>query len=43
MSLNAVSLNTSPVAALADASEVTGLLRDNFDVYEISKEEFQSC
>jgi hypothetical protein len=31
----AVTVNESPVAALADASEITGLPRDNFDVWEI--------
>jgi hypothetical protein len=33
--------NQSAVRALADASEITGLPRDNFEVWEISKEEFQ--
>jgi hypothetical protein len=37
----AVTVNQSPVAALADASEITGLPRDNFEVYEISKDEFE--
>jgi hypothetical protein len=37
----AVAVNESPVAAIANASETTGLPRDNFEVYEISKEEFQ--
>jgi hypothetical protein len=37
----AVTLNQSPVAALANASEITGLPRDNFEVHEISKEEFE--
>jgi hypothetical protein len=27
---------------LADASEITGLPRDNFEIHEISKEEFES-
>jgi hypothetical protein len=27
--------------AISDASEITGLPRDNFEVYEISKEEFE--
>jgi hypothetical protein len=31
----------SPVAALAYASEITGLFRDNFEVHEISKAEFE--
>jgi hypothetical protein len=30
-----------PVAALAAASEITGLPRDHFEVYEISKAEFE--
>ena len=30
-----------PVAALANASEITGLPRDNFELYEISKDEFE--
>ena len=37
----AVAANQSPVAALAKASEITGLPRDNFEVHEISKEEFE--
>ena len=36
----AVAVNQSPVAVLAAASEITGLSRDNFEVHEISKEEF---
>ena len=39
----AVKVNESPVAAIADASEITGLPRDNFEVQEISKNEFQSA
>jgi hypothetical protein len=31
----------SPVGVLADASEVTGLPRDNFEVHEISKSQFE--
>jgi hypothetical protein len=31
----------STVRAVADASEITGLPRDNFEVYEITKEEFE--
>ena len=38
---NAVAVNQSPVAALAAASEITGLTRDNFEVHEISKAEFE--
>ena len=34
-----VTVDQSPVAALAHASEITGLPRDNFEVQEISKEE----
>ena len=36
----AVTVDPTPVAALAKASEITGLPRDNFEVHEISKEEF---
>ena len=38
----AVTVSTSSVRAIADASEITGLPRDNFEVYEISKEEFEA-
>jgi len=31
------------VAALAAASEITRLPRDNFEVHEISKAEFEDC
>jgi hypothetical protein len=37
----AVAVSYSPVGVLADASEVTGLPRDNFEVHEISKAEFE--
>ena len=37
----AVAVDEGPVAALANASEITGLPRDNFEVHEISKEEFE--
>jgi hypothetical protein len=37
----AVTVDESPVRAIADASEITGLPRDNFEVYEISKDEFE--
>jgi hypothetical protein len=37
----AVTFDQSPVAALANASEITGLPGDNFEVDEISKEEFE--
>jgi hypothetical protein len=37
----AVTVNESAVRALADASEITGLPRDNFEVHEITKEEFE--
>jgi hypothetical protein len=37
----AVTVDQSPVAALAHASEITGLPRDNFEIHEISKEEFE--
>ena len=36
----AVAVSYSPMGVLADASEITGLPRDNFEVHEISKEEF---
>lgn len=36
----AIAVKQSPVAAIADASKTTGLPRDNFEVHEISKEEF---
>jgi hypothetical protein len=38
----AVAVNQSPVAVLADASEVTGLPRDRLEVHEISKAEFDA-
>jgi hypothetical protein len=38
----AVAIGESPVRALADASEITGLPRDNFEVQEISKAEFET-
>jgi len=38
----AVAVNQSAVAALAAASEITGLPRDNFEVHEISKAEFDA-
>ena len=37
----AVTVSTSSVRAIAGASEITGLTRDNFEVHEISKEEFE--
>jgi hypothetical protein len=37
----AVTVDQSPVAALADVSEITSLPRDIFEVHEISKEEFK--
>jgi hypothetical protein len=37
----AVTVDPTPVAALAKVSEITGLPRDNFEVHEISKEEFE--
>ena len=37
----AVAVSYSPVRALADASEIKGLPRDNFEVHEISKAEFE--
>jgi hypothetical protein len=41
-SAKAVAVNQSPVAAQpAAASEIAGLPRDNFEVHEISKAEFE--
>jgi hypothetical protein len=37
----AVTVNQSAVRALADASEISGLPRDNFEVREITREEFE--
>ena len=37
----AVTVDHSSVAALANASKITGLPRDNFEIREISKEEFE--
>ncbi len=37
----AVAVSYSPVGVLADASEITGLPRDTFEVHEISKAEFE--
>jgi hypothetical protein len=37
----AVAVNQSPVAVLAAASDITSLPRDNFEVLEISKAEFE--
>jgi hypothetical protein len=36
-----VTVSTSSIRAIADASEITGLPRDNFEIHEISKEEFE--
>jgi len=36
----AVTVNQSPVAAFANASDITGLPRDNFEIHEISKGSF---
>jgi hypothetical protein len=38
----AVAVSTSAVRAIADASEVTGLPRDSFEVHEISKAELKA-
>jgi hypothetical protein len=38
----AVAMSYSPVRALADASEITGLPRDTFEVHEISRAEFEA-
>jgi hypothetical protein len=37
----AVAVSYSSVGVLADASEVTGLPRDHFEVHQISKAEFE--
>ncbi len=37
----AVTINQSAVRALADASEITGLPRDNFEVREITGQEYE--
>jgi hypothetical protein len=37
----AVAVSYSPMGVLADASEITGLPRDTFEIHEISKEEFE--
>jgi hypothetical protein len=36
-----VTVGESAVRVLADASEITGLPRDNFDVWEITREEYK--
>ena len=36
-----VTVGESAVRVLADASEITGLPRGNFEVWEISREEFE--
>jgi hypothetical protein len=38
----AITVHESPVAAIADASEITGLPRDMFEVHLIRKEEFKA-
>jgi hypothetical protein len=37
----AVAIGDSAVRVLADASEITGPPRDNFEVHEITREEFK--
>ena len=37
----AVTVGDSAVRVLADASEITGLPRDNFEIHEITKAEFE--
>ncbi len=37
----AVAVSYSSAGVLADASEITGLPRDNFEVREITREEFE--
>jgi hypothetical protein len=41
-STRAVAVNRTPVSALADASGITGLQPYDFDMYEITKEEFEA-
>jgi hypothetical protein len=36
-----VIVGDSAVRVIADASEITGLPRDNFEVWQISREEFE--
>jgi hypothetical protein len=36
-----VTVGESAVRVLADASEITGLPRDNFEIHEITREEFE--
>jgi hypothetical protein len=36
-----VTVGESAVRVLADASEITGIPRDNFEVWEISKAEYE--
>jgi hypothetical protein len=38
----AVVVSYSPMGVLADASEISGLPRDSFEIHEISKEEFEA-
>jgi hypothetical protein len=40
---NAITEDESPVAGIADASEITGLRRNNFEMRQISNEEFEQC
>jgi hypothetical protein len=37
----AVTVGKSAIRVLADASEITGLPRDNFEVWEITRDEFK--
>ena len=37
-----VTVGESAVRVLADASEITGLPRDNFEVHQITREEYES-
>jgi hypothetical protein len=36
-----ITVNESPVRVIADASEITGIPRDTFEVYEIPKREYE--
>ncbi|MBV9874580.1 MAG: hypothetical protein JO025_07610 [Verrucomicrobia bacterium] len=42
LAAKAVAVSQSAARVLADASEITGLPRDNFEVREISKAEFKT-
>jgi hypothetical protein len=39
----AVTVGDSAVRVLADASEITGLPTDCFEIHEVTREEFEEC